>query len=584
MTVFRLRRYLEELLAENRSFDAQVVNHFKKLAGDWFGVSEAEVMFLAEQVLGRQGQRFADETTRRDLEIFLAEAAKCKRPLMARLLEIPAALPGLCNLLVEALLGQWGEVFRDGRATPEYLAKVREEAAPRNFRGKASLSRIDPQAAKDEIVAALRQTIRAIDGFAFLSRPPAGRAANEHIILIKVGVNWGQFGYPTVTSAESVYALTRICFEEAAARGAALRVIVGDESGIEIKLWGGKTMDNLEHTGILHEAVLAGLEQAASREEEGAEIFRGAGELLAALRRGHRMTQDSETMINMARRAGVQVVAFEEVEKTTIPVPGARHFTAGIPVPKLLAAEVTDIINLPKPPGRHLIMGNTGLTGALKNHIGLLDGAARSPGLHGRWQRYPKPREGQSDTAYIEDLKAQREAIIQDKSGASARRYLLNLLINQEAYPPALPFHEKIAELYLACAAKERFSAVDMRRTVSSLGPDIGDFMDIGAVLAASDPVTLDVIAGALLKQAYGKTPDILAVLPPGGDSLWEFLMGRTWLQHGTPFDLLSHIAANSYGIGPLDAAHLDLVAPKESGFHPGELDDLISYLQTNSS
>jgi uncharacterized protein (DUF362 family) len=586
MTVANLQSYLDELVAEDKKFDAQVVATFKKKAEDWLGVSEAEWKFLAEKVLGEQGHRFVDEATRQDFGRFLVSEMKSRHAPWDPFLDFLASIPGLSNLLVEATLGQVWMIFKDGKAPPEVIQKVREEASQINFRGTVSLAKIDPQAGTAEIEAALRKTIHAIGGFDFLSRPPQGKTKNEHTILIKVGVNWGQLGYPTVTSCESVSALTKMCFQEAKSRGASVEVIVGDESGIEIALWGGTTMDNFQHTGILHAAVLAGLERAASLEGPGPGEFAGARELLELARSGHEVTldpgdTDSVKMMEMARRAGVQVVPFDEVKnKAIIPVPGARHFQQGIRVPGIVAGEVTDIINLPKPPGRHLIMGNTGLTGALKNHVGILVGSFRSPGLHGLSDRYPAAKEGLPPESCLESLKVQVKAIKDDGSGKEARKFALDVLSNWRTFAPDMPFHEKITELYMAVAEKERFSVADMRSTVSSLGPDVGDTIDIGAVIAAKDPLTLDVFAGALLKRAYVEMGNAFAALEPGGDTLLEYLVGKTWLKSGTPFDLMSYIAANSYGVGPIDLAHIDLKGVENSGFSAAEMEAITSYLR----
>lgn len=42
-----------------------------------------------------------------------------------------------------------------------------------------------------------------------------------------------------------------------------------------------------------------------------------------------------------------------------------------------------------------------------------------------------------------------------------------------------------------------------MRRTVSSVGPDIGDTIDIGKVVASKGAATLDIVANSLMKNAY---------------------------------------------------------------------------------
>src|SRR5438874_2214882 len=83
--------------------------------------------------------------------------------------------------------------------------------------------------------ASLKQAVDDIKGMDFLSTPPKGKTTNEHTVLIKPGVNWGINGYPTATSGESTYAMTRQTLEAAQQKGAKVNVIIGDESGIENK-------------------------------------------------------------------------------------------------------------------------------------------------------------------------------------------------------------------------------------------------------------------------------------------------------------------------------------------------------------
>src|SRR5207249_2336110 len=118
----------------------------------------------------------------------------------------------------------------------------------------------------------------------FLNKPPAGKAVNEHTVLIKPGVNWGINGYPTCTSEESTYASVRQTLEEGDKRGAKVNVVVGDESGIEGKMWGATTMGNFELSGVLDGAVRAGLERAAALEGKGDAQYAGAKALLDGLK------------------------------------------------------------------------------------------------------------------------------------------------------------------------------------------------------------------------------------------------------------------------------------------------------------
>ena len=501
-----------------------------------------------------------------------------------RFIEIFMFLPPVLSLIVESFLGQIKQFFIIGTAA--------EAGGDPNFRGRASIAKIDPQANVAEVEKALKKTIHGIngiDGFAFLSERPRGKEKNEHTVLIKVGVNWGYFGYPTVTSWESVYAVTKMCLQEAKSREATVRIIIGDESGMENKEWLGTTRHNFEHTGILRAAVLAGLEQAASLETADPDKFKGAGELLKQAREGHKVTFDepgdplSAQMRQMACQAGVEVVPFDEQECVTIPIPGrtkSKHFPDGARVPRIVDEEVTDIINLSKPPGRHLIMGNTGLTGALKNHVGFIKADDRSL-LHGDWHRFPARKEGQDADSYRRSLTDLGKKISADRSGRTGRKFARSLGVQGKKHERANhPFHEKMVEIYLAFKDKERFSATDMRRTVSSLGPDFGDTIDIGAVIAARDPVTLDVLAGAFLKKRYDEIGSWFDALKPGGDSFSEWVAGKTWLSRGTPFNLKSHIAANSYGIGPIDVDHIDFQGLEDSDFRISEIEALARYLQ----
>jgi hypothetical protein len=91
-------------------------------------------------------------------------------------------------------------------------------------------------------------------------------------------------------------------------------------------------------------------------------------------------------LIGMAEDTGIKVIPLDEQDtrilKPVVKNPGEtvapneanmareqldalKHVQDGIRVSTALD-DVTDIINLPKPPGRHGIMGNCGLTGAVR--------------------------------------------------------------------------------------------------------------------------------------------------------------------------------------------------------------------------
>jgi hypothetical protein len=589
--VARLQQYLREL--EGQKFDDRVIDELIKKARGRFRASKKSLDFLQEVVLGDYSQRFASEKARLRLRRFIM-AERFKPSLWERVVK------GLRNifLLLGVFHGQVGMLFKDGTASPEARARAREKARPANVRGTVRLARLDPATSdRQKIYEVLKKTISAIHGFAFLDHPPPAQDRNAHTILIKPGVNWGYFLYPTITSWQSVYALTRLCFEEAEARGAAVHIIVGDESGIECALHEHTTTGNLAYTGIYHAAVLAGLERAAALEPSQPDTFPGARQLLPlALELADTKTHDPAAslplpdaaepdasytkMIELAQKAGVQVIAFDEggTEKelyAKVEIKDAVRYFNGIMIPLVVRDQVTDIINLSKPPGRHLIMGNTGLTGAIKNYVGLLKGSDRAPGLHDFTDRSPAFMTGDAaqNTQHFENL---HQALKTNSKGIKGRWHFSNLLAhaNPMDSQKLTTFHERLAEIYLAFKEKERFCVTDMRQTLRSIGPDVGDPIDIGAAIAATDAPSLDAVAGAILELAYekeerdakGRKMDFLRgflhSFKPGGASPEGFIFGWTWLRPGTsPFDLKSHIAANSYKLGPVDCDHLDLLA-----------------------
>lgn len=398
MTAQSLEYYLNQLLHEDKRFDAEVVDAIKRKVKGRPGITKYERKFLAGKFLGEYRHRFDGEATAHDLERLLFLKSERKASSFEWIILIFKSIPAILELIYESILGQLGQLLSPGTAKDSYIKKVRAAGRKREprFRATASIAKLDPHAGVAEVEEALNKTIKAIDGFQFVSELPKGKEKNEHTVLIKVGVNWGYFLYPTVTSWESVYAVTKMCLNQPTI----VKVIIGHESGIENRLWGGTTKHNFEQTGILHAAVLAGLEQAASLEGADPAKFKGAMELLKRARKGHKVTfdrgdTDSAKMIDMALQAGVDIIAFDEEEYKPIPIPDAekiKHFPKGALVPKIVDEEVTDIINLPKPPGRHLIMGNTGLSGALKNHIGLLQADERMLRLHGQWHRFPSKK------------------------------------------------------------------------------------------------------------------------------------------------------------------------------------------------
>lgn len=446
-----------------------------------------------------------------------------------------------------------------------------------------------------KVYAAQKQAIDAIGGFDFLSKPPDGKAKNEHTVLIKPGVNWGINGYPFNTSAESTYATAKQALEEADQRGADVKVLIADESGIECKTWGGTTMGNFEISGVLDGGVRAGLERAVALEKKGDPKFAGAQKLWDSLSdKGgveRRVTLKDKDAIAMAEKAGVKLAGFEDGQYVRVPVPdiapgvpGNKHFPDGILIPKVVQDEVTDIINVPKPPGRHALMGCAGLSGAMKNHIGLLASSDRVPMLHGPLDRVPGLSTGELGPAWRDEFKELSNKINDPKLSTADRAALLKQVQGSTSWDlnnengPNMMLHEKIAELTSVFAGKERFSVADMRRTVSSVGPDIGDTIDVGKIVASKDAATVDVVANSLMKNAYDhlgdpkegkhgldlgnlvKHPaDWMRTTLGNADTPTEYFYGRTWLEKdATAFDTLQIRAAMAYGLAPLGLDMID--------------------------
>ncbi len=512
------------------------------------------------------------------------------------LISIPMMAFGWTRELIEGT----ASIVR-GRGTISGPVSAELKALNKTGTSRVGVVDIDPKpsgtaaAERAKVYAAQKQAIDAIGGFDFMNTPPAGKTKNERTVLIKPGVNWGINGYPFNTSAESTYATAKQALEEGAKRGADVKILIADESGIECKAWGGTTMGNFEISGVLDGGVRAGLERAVMLEKKGDPKFAGAQKLWDGLtdKNGveRRVTLKDKDAIAMAEKAGVKLAGFEDGQFVRVPVPdiapgvpGNRHFPDGILIPKVVHDEVTDIINAPKPPGRHALMGCAGLSGAMKNHIGLLASSDRVPMLHGPLDRVPGLNSGELGPAWRDEFKELSDKLNDPKLSREDKATLLKQVqsttkwdLNNENGPNMM-LHEKIAELSSVFAGKERFSIADMRKTVSSVGPDIGDTIDIGKIVVSKDAATVDIVSNSLLKNAYDhlgepkagerklgdgkldlnlkdlfKNPaDWMRDTLGNADTPTEYFYGRTWLEkNATAFDTLQIRAAMAYGITP---------------------------------
>jgi hypothetical protein len=105
------------------------------------------------------------------------------------------------------------------------------------------------------LFAALRST-----GSLFLDR--IGSSQSPTRVAVKLDLNLGVDGPPSVTDPAMTYAVVAELLQAARARGIMLRLMVGDSNGIENAPIGRSTLDSMRDTGHYHAALKAGLEFA----------------------------------------------------------------------------------------------------------------------------------------------------------------------------------------------------------------------------------------------------------------------------------------------------------------------------------
>jgi hypothetical protein len=322
-----------------------------------------------------------------------------------------------------------------------------------------------------------------------------------------------------------------------------------------------------------------------------------------------------------------QPLAPNETNMSEEQLQSLKHFPDGIRVSNALA-DVTDIINLPKPPGRHGIMSNCGLTGAVKNYIGLMSGVDRSESLHSKWARTPPRRDTETAGSYqqritefvswIGNRGVSRDAVNaespvtptskdlgdwqkhEDQLLETAGEWVTNMkseaqkladVPGNEAEGPGQQFFEKLAELNLYFKSKERFVFTDMRETVASFGPDFGEKITVGKAIAADNAATVDALASAALKESYetqhgwkfggsaefseleqapkgiaGVPQRLLARVRDTLSHAYKEAQGAGFLRGANPFVLKNHAAMMSYpGMAPTGMQNIDLKMAPES-------------------
>ena len=647
-----------------RKLSAEEVQKLKEAAYDGGTVTDEEAVFLLQ--LGLKEDNF--EQTRVGAKFELTDKARTARFDLLRFAvmqladidpkavgsEKEAALAANSQVLREYLQGTLRAIVSTGEADAAYLNAAKRAAG--TTRANAAVSDLAVNANALEVKKVFLEQTEAINGWAFF------KPGETHNVMVKPGINWGINGYPTVSSWESVYAAASTTLEKGLEAGSKVKVTVADESGIENKDFGRTTLDNMEDTGIYGGAVLAGVE--ASFRKQGlrgvaahdaavkhmADALRAAGVTVPAnakaadvaplVRRNH------TDLVKLAEQSGVVIIPLDQQETMTLkPVakgPGEalapneanmtpeqlkamKHFKDGIKVSVALK-DITDIINLPKPPGRHGIMSNCGLTGGVKNYIGLMAGVDRSENLHSKWARTPPQREGESAGNYVDRIKEfvgflgdrgvnqkdvkNQKATDGDASGLgdwkaneaellrTANEWVTNMKSEgqkladkrgNEAEGPGQQWFEKLAELNLMFKAKERFTFTDMRQTVASFGPDFGEKLTVGKAITSDSAAVVDALASAELKRTYdeaghsfdgtdefaelqrngglkGVPAVLLAVVRDAMSGTYKQMQAGAFLRGKDPFKLKNHAAVMSYpGLAPTDMMNVNLKMAPDS-------------------
>jgi hypothetical protein len=146
----------------------------------------------------------------------------------------------------------------------ESLVAARPVPLPPEILGTNALLPNRPVQGRD---AAMHEAVRALladlggGGRLFLDRVPA--ATQPATVALKIELNLGIDGPPSVTDPAATYAVVSALLQMAAARGRSLRFTVGDSNGIENAPIGRTTLDVMRDTGNYHAALKAALEFAS---------------------------------------------------------------------------------------------------------------------------------------------------------------------------------------------------------------------------------------------------------------------------------------------------------------------------------
>lgn len=272
---------------------------------------------------------------------------------------------------------------------------------PSSIRGDNRMIANRPQAGRDAanlaVVRTLFTGLRRSSAL-FLDRIDPGERVNQ--VAIKLDLNLGIEGPPSVSDPAVTYAVIRELLRLGLARGVTLRFSLGDSNGIENAPVGRTSLDVMRDTGNYHEALKAALEHA-SEIGDGPEVQTGL-EWLRSLEQAsrpaylgavddRRSTPDQIAAIEKAAAPWVlcvdyDVAGYRAIEPDLGPlgraVRGASPFHVAAPW-----VDADYRVHISRSASTHLFAG---WTGALKGLIGL-HGLGGRPGDMGMKIRGENP-------------------------------------------------------------------------------------------------------------------------------------------------------------------------------------------------
>jgi hypothetical protein len=266
----------------------------------------------------------------------------------------------------------------DAAVTFESVVAMHETPLPDAVRGTNKLFPNAPIAGWAEVVE--RATAASLDDLSrakklFLDTVPAGVPKT---VAMKIDLNLGADGPPSVTDPACTYATIKQLLSRADAGGKRIAIVVGDSSGGENIPIGRTTMDIMRDTGNYHFALKAGLEVAVAHGDEGAKASLAL--IQAREAEGVYFASKNDTKSTAADLAAAEASAKKYVRAVDFDAEGYREVDPGLGPLGLAAWGEADFamakpwvdadyrVHVTRGVSNHLLAG---WTGATKGLIGL---------------------------------------------------------------------------------------------------------------------------------------------------------------------------------------------------------------------